>query len=158
MSKKTVVAVLMMILSVGVISLYATYAYNNEVVTLGESESDYNLIYSISDASNKKVLVNAGDTKYVDITLINTYKYRVKYGMFYYAVNPGKLPDDVKISLADTSKDILQDIISVGEDKVISLKIENNSSYDVSLIVGALIGFENGDISELETDKQILIK
>lgn len=158
MSKKSVVAVLMMIFSIGVISIYATYAYNNEVISLGESESDYNLIYSISESSNREVLVNKGDTKFVDVELTNTYKNTVKYGMFYYAINPEKLPEGVSISLADTSIDDLESLILKGETKIISLKIENDSEYDVSLIVGALIGFENGDISELETDKQILIK
>lgn len=158
MSKKTVVAVLMMIFSIGVISIYATYAYSNEVISLGESESDYNLIYSISESSNKEVLVNKGDTKFVDVELTNTYKNTIKYGMFYYAVNPEKLPDGVSITLADTSVDGLESLINKNETKIISLKIQNNSEYDVSLIVGALIGFENGNISELETDKQILIK
>lgn len=158
MSKKSIVAVLMMIFSAGIISMYTTYAFDNEVGTLGESNADYNLIYSISENSNQQLSLMSGEVKYVDIALTNTLSSSIEYGMYYYAVNPEKLPDDVEISLADTSDDPLEDIIEVGQEKVVSLKITNNSEYNVVLIVGALIGFENGDIRELETDKQILIK
>lgn len=158
MSKKSIVAVLMMIFSVGIISMYTTYAFDNEVGTLGESTADYNLIYSISENSNRQLSLMAGETKFVDIALTNTLSSPIEYGMYYYAVNPEVLPEGVKISLADSSSDPLEDIIEVGKEKVISLKVTNNSSYNVVLLVGALIGFENGDIRDLETNKQILIK
>lgn len=158
MSKKSIVAVLMMILSAGIISLYTTYAFDNEVGTLGETQADHNLIYSISENSNKQLALATGETKYVDIVLTNTYNSTVRYGMYYYAVNPTVLPEKVKISLADTSEDLLEDIIDPGQERVVSLKVENNSEYNIVVIVGALIGFVNGDIQDLETDKQILIK
>lgn len=158
MSKKSIVAILMMIFSFSVISIYSTYAFNNEVLPLDESESDYNLIYNISEKSNKQITVNKGETKFVDISLTNTYDSTIRYGMFYYAVNPEVLPSGVKISLADTSVDTLQNIIRTGETKSVSLEVKNESEYNVVLILGALIGFENGNIKDLETDKQILIK
>ena len=37
-------------------------------------------------------------------------------------------------------------------------KIENNSDYVINLIIGALIGFENGEIEDLITDGEVLIK
>lgn len=158
MSKKSIVAVLMMIFSIGIISMYTTYAFDNEVGTLGESTADHNLIYSISENSNRQISLMAGETKFVDIALTNTLSSPIEYGMYYYAINPDVLPSGVKISLADSSNSSLEDIIDVGEEKVVSLKLTNDSEYNVMLLVGALIGFENGDISELETDKQILIK
>ena len=158
MSKKSIVAVLMMIFSIGIISMYTTYAFDNEVGTLGESTADHNLIYSISENSNRQISLMAGETKFVDIALTNTLSSPIEYVMYYYAINPDVLPSGVKISLADSSSSPLEDIIDVGEEKVVSLKLTNDSEYNVMLLVGALIGFENGDISELETDKQILIK
>lgn len=158
MSKKSIVAILMMIFSIGIISMYTTYAFDNEVGTLGESTADHNLIYSISENSNRQISLMAGETKFVDIALTNTLSSPIEYGMYYYAVNPDVLPDGVKISLADSSIDPLEDIIEVNKEKVVSLKLVNDSEYNVMLLVGALIGFENGDIRELETDKQILIK
>ncbi len=158
MSKKSVIAVLMMIFSFSVISIYSTYAYNNEVMPLDKSESDYNLIYSISEKSNKQITVNKDETKFVDISLTNTYENTVKYGMFYYSVSPEVLPEGVVVTLADTSVDPLQNIIRTNESKSVSLMVKNDSEYNVVLILGALVGFENGDIRDLETDKQILIK
>lgn len=158
MSKKSIVAVLMMIFSIGIISMYTTYAFDNEVGTLGESTADHNLIYSISENSNRQISLMAGETKFVDIALTNTLSSPIEYGMYYYAITPDVLPSGVKISLADSSSSPLDDIIDVDEEKVVSLKLTNDSEYNVMLLVGALIGFENGDISELETDKQILIK
>ena len=158
MGKKSIVAILMMIFSFSVISIYSTYAFNNEILKLDESSSDYNLIYSISKASNRQITVNKDETKYVDISLTNTYGSTVRYGMFYYAVNPDTLPKGVNISLADTSSGTLQNIIRSGDTISVSLKIENKSDYNVVLILGALIGFENGNINDLETDKQILIR
>jgi len=158
MSKKSIVAVLMMIFSAGIISMYSTYAFDNEVGTLGVSDSDYNLIYSISENSNKQLSLMAGETKYVDVVLTNTLSNTIRYGMYYYAVNPEVLPSGVTISIAGSSNDPLEDIIEPKEEKVVSLMVENNSEYNIVLIVGALIGFENGDIRELETDKQILIR
>lgn len=158
MSKKSIIAVLMMIFSIGIISMYTTYAFNNEVIPLGDTESDYNLIYSISENSKMQVNLVPNETKFVDVVLTNTYTSTIRYGAFYYAVNPSKLPNNVKISLADTSDSPLQNIIEPKDRKIVSIKIENNSEYNVTLIVGALIGFENGNIIDLETDKQILIK
>ena len=158
MSKKSIVAILMMIFSFSIISIYSTYAFNNEVLQLNESESDYNLIYSISENSNRQITVNSNETKYVDISLTNTYDSTIRYGMYYYAVNPESLPSGVTISLADNSEDPLQNIIRPKETKSVSIMVKNESEYNIVLILGALVGFENGDIKDLETDKQILIK
>ena len=88
MSKKSIVAILMMIFSFSIISLYSTYAFNNEVLPLSDSVSDYNLIYSISEKSNKQITVNSGETKFIDVSLTNTYGNTVRYGMFYYRRTP----------------------------------------------------------------------
>jgi len=158
MSKRSIVAILMMVFSFSIISIYSTYAFNNEVLPLDESKSDYNLIYSISEKSNRQITVNSNETKFVDISLTNTYDSTIRYGMFYYAVNPEILPSGVTITLSDTSTDTLQNIIRPGDTKSVSLVVKNESEYNIVVILGALIGFENGDIKELETDKQILIR
>ncbi len=158
MSKKSIIAILMMIFSVGIISMYSTYALEEEMDPLGESTSDDNLIYSISEYTNKQLSLMAGETKFIDIELTNTYDNTIKYGMYYYAVNPEVLPNNVLIKLADGSVDPLEETIEPGKERIVSLEINNNSEYNIILMVGALIGFENGDIRELETDKQILIK
>ena len=78
--------------------------------------------------------------------------------MYYYLINPTNLPDNVTITLADDSLDLLEDIIKPKETKTVSIRITNDSEYSVDLIVGALIGFENGEIQDLVTDGEFLIK
>ena len=50
MSKKIIViALLGLIIALGGISLYSTFAYDAEAARLDESSSDYNLIYSLKN-------------------------------------------------------------------------------------------------------------
>lgn len=159
MSKNKITILLLLMLSIGIVSLYTTFAYegNNNVVTV-ESSADKQLIYSLKSSSNKEIIVNANSVKFVDINLLNTYQSTIKYGMYYYMINPDKLPDNVIITLSPDSLDSLEDIIKPGDTRSISIKIANNSEYTINLIVGALIGFENGKIEDLITDGEVLIK
>lgn len=159
MQKKTIFIVLIiMTLAVSIISLYSSFAYNEEAKSLGESSANYNLIFSLKDENNKQITVASGEEIYVDLDVTNSYDYNVKYGTYYYVVNPKSLPDGVIITKANNSDGELQDVIEAGGSTTISLKIDNNSKYNVDLIMGTLVGFENGDISDLVTDGINLIK
>lgn len=159
MQKKTIFIVLIiMTLAVSIISLYSSFAYNEEAKSLGESSANYNLIFSLKDENNKQITVASGEEIYVDLDVTNSYDYNVKYGTYYYVVNPKNLPDGVIITKANNSDGELQDVIEAGGSTTISLKIDNNSKYNVDLIMGTLVGFENGDISDLVTDGINLIK
>ena len=158
MSKKSIIIVLLIMLSIGIISLYTTFAYDEENTKLEESNADYNLIYSIKEKSNKQVTVGPKEEKYIDITLNNVYKSTVRYGMYYYLVSPQKLPENVKITLAEDSQDLLENIIKPKQTRSISIKVTNNSEYSVDLLIGALVGFENGKIEDLVKNGEVLIK
>ena len=158
MSKNKIIIVLLIMLSIGIVSLYTTFGYEEENIDKKQSISDYNLIYSLKEEFNKEILINTKEEKFIDITLKNTYEYTIKYGMYYYLINPTNLPDGVNISLAESSIDPLEDVIKPQETKIISIKITNNSEYDINLIVGALIGYERGNVEELISDGEILIK
>lgn len=160
MSRNKIMVILLVMLSIGVISLYTTYAYDedNGFVNNGISNSDYNLIYSIKNNSNKEISISPGEEKYIDISLTNTYDSTIRYGMYYYMIEPSKLPDNVLISLSEYSEDKLENTIKAGDTRSVSLKFVNNSEYSIKLMVGALIGFENGKIEDLVTNGEILIK
>ena len=147
-----------MLFTVSILSLYTTFAYDEETEKLDESTADYSLIYSLKEASNKEVSIAQKETKYVDIRLNNTYSSKVKYGLYYKLVKPNKMPDNIKISLDENSIDKLQDTIAPNQFKTISIRIDNDSEYNIELIIGALVGFENGNIEELLKDEEILIK
>lgn len=158
MSKNKVIIVLLMLLSIGIVSLYTTFAYQDNDFMNEQSDADYNFIYSLKDSSNKEISVNANEEKFVDIYLKNTYESTIKYGMYYYVISPNKLPDNVSITLVEESRDLLEDIIKPQQDRIVSIKIVNNSEYTINVIIGALIGFENGNIEDLVSDGEVLIK
>lgn len=159
MSKNKILIVLLMMLSIGIVSLYTTYAYEeNTNNNIEESTSEHNLIYSLKDSTNKEITVNPNEEKFIDISLKNTYESTIRYGMYYYMINPKALPENVTITLAEDSIDILEDTIKPSQTKSVSIRINNSSEYSINLIIGALIGFENGEISDLITDGEKLIK
>lgn len=159
MSKKSILVILfLMLLSVGGLTLYNTFAYNEEASKLDESIADYNLIYSLKENSNKHILVSPKEEKYIDIELNNTYSSTVKYGMYYYLVSPNNMPDNVRITLSEDSVNPVEDTIKASETKIVSIKINNESDYNIDLVIGALIGFENGDIKDLIKNGEVLIK
>lgn len=158
MNKKRITIILLILLLVSIVSLYRTFAYDEEASTLDKSNADYNLIYSLKENSNKYISVSSKEEKYIDITLENTYSSVVKYGMYYYLLNPNKMPDNVTISLSPESPDLLENTIKPNQLRTISLKVTNNSEYNVDLIVGALVGFEKGNIEELLKEGEVLIK
>lgn len=155
LSKKSVIAVLMMILSFGIISIYSTYASLEDNIQIGKSNSDNNVMFVLG---TENVSLVTGETKYIDVSLFNNNDGDVRYGMYYYAINPSKLPEDVNISLANWSNDPLEDIIEKNESKSVSIKIENNSLYDISLRIGSFGGFVKDDIKYFETDNYVLIR
>jgi len=159
MKKKQIIMLLLIgAISTGIISLYTTFAYNEEASQLENSTANYNLIYSIKEISNTNISVNANEAKYVDIILQNPYKATVKYGMYYQLLKPNEMPQNVKISLSEDSQDDLESTIKEHETKIVSIKINNNSDYNIDLTIGALIGFEQGNIEDLIKERQILIK
>ena len=78
--------------------------------------------------------------------------------MYYYLVDMDKLPEKVTISLADESIDLLEGKILSEETKTVSIKINNNEDYPINLQIGALVGFENGNIQDIVSDGEVLIK
>ena len=158
MNKKQIVMILLIAaFSLGIISLYTTFAYDEEAAQLGESTANYNLIYSIKNSSNKTVSLSAHDEKFVDVVLTNTYDSSLKYGIYYKFVR-GSDNEKIIVSVADDSQDLVQDIINKDETKVVSLRIVNESDDNVTLVVGALVGFAQGKIEDLQKDGEILIK
>ena len=158
MKKKIIViALIAMIIALGGISLYSTFAYDAEASKLDDSSSDYNLIYSLKDISKNQVHILPKETKYIDISLKNTYTATVRYAIYYRVINR-KNDGNLVLSLAEESEDALQDTIGADEDKVVSVKIVNNSDNEMDLVVGSVVGFENGNIEDLLEENETLVK
>ena len=158
MSKNKIMVVLLIMLSIGIISLYTTYAYEEGNTIIKESSTDENFVFSLKNSTNKEITIAPNEEKFLDINLINTYESTVRYAAYYYMINPEKLPDNVIITLAEGSEDELENTIKPQETRSISLQITNNSEYSINLIIGAIIGYEYGNMEELEKNGVILIK
>lgn len=157
MNKRKITIILLISLMIGIISLYTTFAYNEELVKLEDSHADYNIIYSLQENSNKKIIVLPHEEKYVDINLVNQYEKTVKYGMYYYLENMEVIPENVEITLSPESLDLLENTIKNKQKRSISIKINNSSDKQLELTIGALVGFENGNISDLVKPGEVLI-
>ena len=68
------------------------------------------------------------------------------------------MPENVSISVSLDSKDQAESTINSGEVKTVTIKIVNNSENNIDLVLGTLIGFENGNIADLIKNGEILIK
>ena len=158
MKKRTIIIILLFFLLLSSITLYTTFAYNEEDTTLEKSDADYNFIYQLKEKSNKEIIINPNEEKYVDIVLTNTYSQTVKYGMYYYMIEPNTQVDGLIVSLSEDSLDLLENIIKPNQTRSISLKITNNSDTQIDILVGALVGFEKGEIKDLAQNGEILIK
>ena len=156
--KKQIVLIItiLAIFALIIISIYSTFAYNEEASKLGDSDADYNLIYSLSESNTNETNIASGQEKYLDLEIINTYKSNVKFGIYYELVNPKTIPEGFEIRLIGSKSSV--DTLKPNEKRTVTVKINNNTDYNVSLIIGSLVGFENGDITELEKDNKILIK
>lgn len=158
MSRNKIIIVLLILLSIGVISLYTTYGFEGNNLVIEPSTSDKNIMISLKESTNKEIVISSKEEKFIDISLKNTYDSTIRYGMYYYLISPENLPENVHITLAEDSIDLLENVIKPDQTRTVSIKITNDSEYTINLIIGALIGFEHGEIEELVTDGEVLIK
>lgn len=156
--KRTIVLTItvLAILALVIISFYSTFAYNEEASKLGDSIANYNLIYSLSESTDNETIIASGQEKYIDLKIKNTYDSIVQYGIYYEMLNPKTVPDGLEIKPIENAQTI--DILKPNEERTIPLRIKNTSDYSVSLIIGSMIGFENGNVLDLINDNKILIK
>ena len=61
-------------------------------------------------------------------------------------------------SLSEDSQDVLTNIIKPSQTRTVSIKLTNNSTQQVEIILGALVGFEKGKIEDLVQNGEVLIK
>ena len=159
MNKKSILTISAIVLTaIAIISLYSTFAFNEQEATLDKSNANYNLVYSLHESDSKEVSVSSGDEVYIDLKVTNTYNSNVKYGAYYAMIKPNNSPKEFEVTMANASKNLYEEVIKPNESKVISVKLTNNSNTTVTVNLGVIVGFENGNIAELINKNQILIK
>ena len=157
MKKKIIIILSFIIVVIGLLSLYRTFAINKNNDNADNIDSDINLSYSLKNP-DMNVIANTNEEKYVDINLSNIYNENVKYGIYYKMNEPQNIPDGLNITIDELSKSNNAEILKPHEKKTITIKIVNSSEYNVSITLGSVIGFVSGDINTLLNDDMILIK
>ena len=157
MKKKIIIILSFIIVVIGLLSLYRTFAINKNNDNADNIDSDINLSYSLKNP-DMNVIAKTNEEKYVDINLSNIYNENVKYGIYYKMNEPKNIPDGLNITIDELSKSNNAEILKPHEKKTITIKIVNNSEYNVSITLGSVIGFVSGDINTLLNDDMILIK
>ena len=76
MNKNKIIIVLLIMLSIGIVSLYTTYAYEEEYNNFikEQSNANYNVTVSVKDNKNKEIFLNSKEETFIDISLKNDKK------------------------------------------------------------------------------------
>lgn len=155
MKKKIIIIGSLIIIVIGLVSLYNTFAIDKDNSNDNDNKDGINLTLKESDMN---VTINSGEEKYIDMYLQNTYDEGVKYGIYYQMNEPKSIPSGLEILIDDKSDNNNLGLLKPLEEKIVTIKMVNNSSYNVSLTLGSVVGFVQGDINSLLEKNMILIK
>ncbi len=158
MKKRLLLIGVIVITAIVMLSLYRTFSLSeNKDTGIIPSNGDLLLTYSLNNSSNY-INVSINEEKYVDINLKNIYNSSVKYGIYYVMKEPKQIVPGLMISIDENTKNINEEILEPLEEKQVTIRIVNNSEYNISLYFGSVVGFEQGDVNSLLEENMILIK
>lgn len=137
MDKKRMIIVTSIILSVvvislGIIKLYQTYALTNDIVDANSSPT-----IDINITENNAINVPANGYSNVFYMVNNTSPGTVRYGIGYSGT-------DVTVKVFSTSNDPASGLIEENGRKYVKLRLENSSSTSQSVVLSTILGY-SGD-------------
>lgn len=137
MSKKRMIIVTLVILSIviialGIVKLYQTYALGNYIDTTSSS----NFAVNITNTTSVRVSANGYSNVFYMIT--NTSPGTVKYGVAY------TTDSSITVKVFSTSKDSASGLIEENGKKYVKLRLENSSSTVKNITLSTVLGYENG--------------
>ena len=137
MGKKRMIIVTSIILSVvvislGIIKLYQTYALTNDIVDANSSPT-----IDINITENNAINVPANGYSNVFYMVNNTSPGTVRYGIGYSGT-------DVTVKVFSTSNDPASGLIEENGKKYVKLRLENSSSTSQSVVLSTVLGY-SGD-------------
>ncbi len=134
-----IIFVFIVILITGLYSTFSIYT-SSDGVSILDGITTYKFVLSNKNATNS-VTIASESSKYVDITVTNSEKLNLQYGIYY------TLSDNVSNINLGYRTDTLylpRGVIEKNSDYIVSIKIDNNSSNNVTIDFGIYYGFENG--------------
>ena len=137
MSKKrmiifTSVILSVVVISLGIVKLYQTYALGNYIDTASSATFDVNITRDTS------VRIPANGYSNVFYMVTNTSPGTVRYGVAY------TTDSNVTVKTFSTSKDPASGVIEENEKKYVKLRLENTSSTIKNITLSTVLGYENG--------------
>ena len=137
MSKKRMIIVTSVILSIvvislGIVKLYQTYALGNYIDTVSSST------FNVTATKDTSVRVPANGYSNVFYMVTNTSPGTVKYGVAY------TTDSSVAVKAFINSKDPASGLIEENGKKYVKLRLENTSSTVKNITLSTVLGYENG--------------
>ena len=137
MSKKrmiifTSVILSVVVISLGIVKLYQTYALGNYIDTASSAT------FNVTATKDTSVRVPANGYSNVFYMVTNTSPGTVKYGVAY------TTDSSVIVKAFSTSKDPASGLIEENEKKYVKLRLENTSSTVKNITLSTVLGYENG--------------
>ena len=137
MSKKrmiifTSVILSVVVISLGIVKLYQTYALGNYIDTASSATFDVNITRDTS------VRIPANGYSNVFYMVTNTSPGTVRYGVAY------TTDSNVTVKTFSTSKYPASGVIEENEKKYVKLRLENTSSTIKNITLSTVLGYENG--------------
>ena len=152
--KQNFILVVFIFIVIVVTGLYQTFSLFTS--TDGSSLIDGIMTYKFilnSDNTENSITVASGSSKNVMMTVSNPEDLKLKYGVYYSSSDD---LSSVSLGYLSTSEHKGMDLIDAKSDYIISLKVTNNSSSDVTITFGVAYGVENGGDLLLDTGKHWL--
>ena len=152
--KQNFILVVFIFIVIVVTGLYQTFSLFTS--TDGSSLIDGIMTYKFilnSDNTENSITVASGSSKNVMMTVSNPEDLKLKYGVYYSSSDD---LSSVSLGYLSTSEHKGMDLIDAKSDYIISIKVTNNSSSDVTITFGVAYGVENGGDLLLDTGKHWL--
>ena len=136
LDKKKLIIILTPILFLSlflIINLYQTFSMytESEGMSIIDGINTYKFILNANNSTNSMILA-AGSSKTVDITVSNGSESNLKYGLYYKTTNV----DEINIGYLLDESDVFNEVIDKNSNNVVTIKVENYSSSSVTINLG----------------------
>jgi hypothetical protein len=153
--KKDVLLIFLIGLSLSIMTLYQTYAYdiNTNVATTTRPSPDLKYTFNLENNTNNPytITINPGETKLLDLTLNNTNSYNLKYALY----TEDEIKENTILAVLNTSEYSNSGVIPANSEATISLIAINKTNSPLTYDISYLSGYENG--GDLTIDEGTLI-
>lgn len=142
--KKELFLVFCISLSLAIIALYQTYAYdvpnNISISTRPSIDSEFTFNLNGLESNIYTISLEAGETKLIDLTLENKNDYNLKYSLY----TPQDIIDNTILGILNTSSSPSIGTINKQESITITVVAVNKTTSKVEYDISYLVGYEKG--------------